>query len=438
MQTSLHGITEAAKKHKRKRFRSLYSCFNRVLLEQSYRELNKDAAAGVDGVTYEEYGRNLDANLLDLEDRLKRKAYHAKLVRRVFIPKANGGKRPLGIPTLEDKIVQNLARRLLEALFEPLFLDCSYAYRPDRSARQAVEELQSELRNKYVWVVEADIKSFFDTINHEQLIEMVKTRVDDEAFIRLIRKWLNAGVLNSDETVMMPTGGTPQGGVISPVLANIYLHFVLDRWFESGVKKSSDTEAHLVRYADDFVAAFRYHRHAASFLRRLPSRLAKFSLRLAPDKTRKLMFNRFRKSESGIFSFLGFEFRRIVSRRGIDTVKLRTDSKRMRRIVREFKVWCRSHRHKRIAWIMGMVKTKLRGLRNYYGVVGNSAFLRNLHLLFRTTLYRWLNRRSERKSYNWSAFSRIWNMYNVSSLRRLDNEGFQLSFLRHLCRSDSE
>ena len=432
MQTSLHGIAEAARQHKRKRFRSLYSCFNRVLLEQSYRELNKDAVAGIDGMTYEEYGKNLQANLLDLEDRLKRKAYHAKLVRRTFIPKASGGKRPLGIPALEDKIVQNLARRILEALFEPLFLDCSYAYRPDRSARQAVEDLQNEIRQKYVWVVEADIKSFFDTIDHEQLIEMVKTRVDDEAFIRLIRKWLNAGVLNSDGTVNMPSCGTPQGSVISPILANIYLHFVLDKWFDGDVKRNSDGEAHLVRYADDFVAAFRYHRNAASFLRRLPSRLEKFSLKLAPDKTRKLMFNRFRKSESGVFSFLGFEFRWISTRKGIDTVKLRTDSKRRRRIVREFKEWCRTHRRKRIAWIMGMVKTKLRGIRNYYGVVGNSAFLRNLNLLFRKTLYRWLNRRSERRSFNWNAFSRIWTMYNVSSLRRLDNEGYQLSFLPFL------
>lgn len=432
MQTSLHGIAEAARQHKRKRFRSLYSCFNRVLLEQSYRELNKDAAAGIDGMTYEEYGTNLQASLLDLEDRLKRKAYHAKLVRRVFIPKASGGKRPLGIPALEDKVVQNLARRILEALFEPLFLDCSYAYRPYRSARQAVEDLQNEIRQKYVWVVEADIKSFFDTIDHEQLIAMIKTRVDDEAFIRLIRKWLNAGVLNSDGTVDTPSGGTPQGSVISPILANIYLHFVLDRWFDGDVKKNSGGEAHMVRYADDFVAAFRYHRHAASFLRRLPARLGKFSLKLAPDKTRKLMFNRFRKSESGVFSFLGFEFRWISTRRGIDTVKLRTDSKRTRRIVREFKEWCKGHRHKRIAWIMGMVKTKLRGIRNYFGVVGNSAFLRNLNLLFRKTLYRWLNRRSERKSYSWPLFSRIWSMYNVSSLRRLDNEGFQLSFLPFL------
>jgi RNA-directed DNA polymerase len=433
MQTSLHGIAEAARQHTRKRFRSLYSCFNRVLLEQSYGELNKNAAAGVDGMTYKEYGKDLERNLLDLEERLKRKAYHAKLVKRVFIPKANGGQRPLGIPAFEDKIVQNLARRILELLFEPLFLECSYAYRPDRSARQAVLALQDEIRHKYSWVVEADIKSFFDTIDHEQLIEMIKTRVDDEAFIRLIRKWLNAGVLNGDGSVSPTCGGTPQGGVISPILANIYLHFVLDRWFEGDVKKKSEGEAHMVRYADDFVAAFRYHREAACFLRRLPGRLAKFSLKLAPDKTRKLMFNRFRRLESGTFSFLGFEFRRIVTRKkGYDTVGVRIDPKRMRRIVREFKEWSKAHRHKRIAWIMGMVKAKLRGIRSYFGVQGNSAFLRNMNNIFRKILYKWLNRRSQRKSYTWQDFARIWTMYNVSSLSRLNNQGYQMSFLPFL------
>jgi hypothetical protein len=262
---------------------------------------------------------------------------------------------------------------------------------------------------------------------------MVEKRVDDRPFVYLIRKWLNAGVLNTDQTVERPHNGTPQGGVISPILANIYLHFVLDGWFTGDVGKKYSGEAFLTRYADDFVAAFRYHRDAASFLRRLKTRLEKYSLKLAPDKTRKLMFNRFRKSESEVFSFLGFEFRWTATRKGKDHVCLRTDSNRLRRIVREFKEWCKCHRHKRIAWIMGMVKAKLRGLRNYFGVTGNSDFLRNVNLLFRKTLYRWLNRRSERKSYAWPTFSRIWEMYNVSSLRRLDNEGLQLSLVPYLC-----
>jgi RNA-directed DNA polymerase len=433
MQTSLHGIAEAARRHRRRRFRSLYSCFNRVLLEQSYRELNKGAAAGVDGVTYEAYGKDLQRNLLNLEQRLKSKRYHAKLVRRAFIPKPTGGQRPLGIPALEDKIVQNLGRRLLEALFEPLFLECSYAYRPGRSARQAAQQLQEQLRYVYVWVVEADITSFFESIDHDLLVEMLRTRIKDEAFIRLIQKWLRAGVLHRDGSVEKRESGTPQGGIISPVLANIYLHFALDRWFETEVKRASDGEALLVRYADDFVAAFRYHRDASRFHRSLRRRMAKFSLGLAEAKTRKVQFNRFKKAESGTFSFLGFEFRRVVTRRGFDTVRIRTDRKRVGRIVKGFSEWCRTHRNMRMWWIMAMVKAKLRGLREYFGVPGNSASLRELNLLFRRTLYRWLNRRSERRSYTWVTFGRMWDMHNVSSLRRLYAEGYQLSFLPFVC-----
>ena len=432
MQTSLHGIAQAAQRCKRRRFRSLYSFFNRVMLEQAYRELNKDAAAGVDSVTYEEYGKNLQRNLIDLEERLKQKRYHARLVRRVFIPKSNGGQRPLGIPALEDKIVQNLARRILEALFEPLFLDCSFAYRPHLSARQAVETLQEEIRRKYVWVVEADIRKFFDSIDHELLVKMLELRVDDRSFIRLIRKWLNAGVLNPDGSVDHPQNGTPQGSIVSPVLANIYLHYALDKWFKSDVERKSDGNAFLVRYADDFVAAFRYHRDAASFHRRLKTRLAKFSLILSEEKTRKLMFNRFHKKESETFRFLGFEFRWITTRRGIDTVRITTDPQRMRRIAANFKEWCRIHRDKRMAWIMGMVKSKLNGLKNYFGVVGNSKRVRQIYDIFRYTLYRWLNRRSERKSYNWQTFMQMWDYYNVSNLSRLNNEGLQLSFLQYL------
>jgi len=432
MQTSLHDIAQAAQRCKRRRFRSLYSFFNRAMLEQSYCELNKDAAAGVDKVTYDEYGKNLQSNLIDLEERLKQKRYHAKLVRRVFIPKSSGGQRPLGIPALEDKIVQNLARRILEALFEPLFLDCSFAYRPHLSARQAVERLQEEIRQKYVWVVEADIRKFFDSIDHGLLVKMLEKRVDDGAFIRLIQKWLNAGVLNPDGTIDHPQYGTPQGGIISPILANIYLHYALDRWFKSDIEAKSDGGAFMVRYADDFVAAFRYHRDAASFLRRLKTRLEKYALTLSEEKTRKLMFNRFQKNNSETFTFLGFEFRRITSRRGVDTVSVTTDAKRLQKIAENFREWCRSHCNKRIAWIMGMVKAKLRGLKNYFGVVGNSKRVRQLYDIFRHILYHRLNRRSERKSYNWSTFMKMWNFFNVSNLSRLNNEGIQLSFLQFL------
>lgn len=432
MQTSLHGIAKAAREHRRKRFRSLYSCFNRVLLEESFRELNKSASAGVDGVTYREYEKDLQRNLVDLEERLKGKRYRARLVRRTYIPKANGGERPLGIQALEDKIVQNLARRILEALFEPLFLDCSHAYRPNRSARRAAQKLREQLQGRYAWVVESDIKSFFDSIDHDQLIEMVCKRVDDEAFIRLLRKWLKAGVLTPDGSVERPEMGTPQGSLVSPVLANIYLHYALDKWFEGEFKRSCDGEAMLLRYADDFVVAFRLHRDAARFLRRVRKRMEGYGLALAEEKTRKFMFNRVRKRDSESFVFLGFEFRRIVSRKGVDTVWMRTAPQRLRRTVKEFAQWLREHLSKRTPWLLGMVKTKLRGLREYFGVPGNSVAVKQMHDLFYRTCFRLFNRRSQRRSFTWPQFARLWNRYNVSSLRRLCNTGEQMSLLPYL------
>ena len=265
MQTSLPAIAQAARRDKTRRFRGLYSMLNRTNFEVAFRALRKKASAGVDGVTYCEYERNLQANLADLEQRLKEKRYRAKLVKRVFIPKSNGKLRPLGIPALEDKIVQYVVREILQTVFEPIFLDCSYAYRPKRSARQAVETLRDELMSQYSWIVECDISGFFDNIDHGWMIKMLERRINDKALIGLICKWLRAGILQPDGAVEHPERGTPQGSIVSPILANIYLHYVLDLWFELEVKKETSGKAVFVRYADDFVAGFKYHADAAEF-----------------------------------------------------------------------------------------------------------------------------------------------------------------------------
>ena len=324
MQTSLHGIAESARRFKSRRYRSLYSFLNHVTFERAYNALNKEAAAGSDGISWADYGRNLMENLLNLEERLKQKRYRAKFLRRVEIPKGNGKYRPLSIPAIEDKIVQYVVREILEVLFEPLFEDSSYAYRTNRSARQAVETLREELRYRCSWVVECDIRSYFDTIDHDWLVKMLETRINDRALIRLIQKWLKAGILHPDDTLEYPERGTAQGAIISPVLSNIYLHFVLDHWFEQQVKSQCTGKAVLTRYADDFVAAFRYHKDATQFIRMLKARFSRFGLALAEEKTRKLRFDRYRKEESESFDFLGFEFRWIVSRRGKDIIRLRT------------------------------------------------------------------------------------------------------------------
>jgi group II intron reverse transcriptase/maturase len=397
------------------------------MLEKAYRSLNKDAASGSDRVSWQEYGNDLQANLINLEQRLKQKRYWPRCVRRVEIPKPNGKTRLLGIPAVEDKIVQQLAAEILKALFEPLFLDCSHAYRPKHSAKGAVAALQEEIRHKYVWVVEADIKGFFDNIDHDWLLKMVDQRVNDRAFTELIRRFLKAGVLLPDRSVEHPEQGTPQGGVVSPVLANIYLHFVLDVWFKQKVKGRCRGNAYLVRYADDFVAAFRYRTDAKNFYDALTPRLRKFGLETAEDKTRVLRFNRFDKERSKTFVFLGYEFRQTTSLGGNDIVSVKMSRRKISRTVHEFSQWCRDVRDKRIAWIMGMVKAKLRGISNYFSLPGNSKRRHEVDLLYRRVLYRWLNRRSERKSYNWRTFSFMWAQFMYKPKRNQIREGQQLS-----------
>jgi group II intron reverse transcriptase/maturase len=275
MQTSLPAIA-AARRDMNRRFRGLYSMLNRANFEVAFQALRKDAAAGEDEVTWHAYAENLTANLRDLEERLTEKRYRAKLVRRVFIPKNNGKLRPLGIPALEDKIVQYVVREILQTLFEPLFMDCSYAYRPHRSAQQAAIKLREELRVQCKWVVECDIKGFFDNVSHDWMLQMLERRINDRSLIGLIRKWLRAGVMQPNGAVDYPECGTPQGSIISPILANIYLHYVLDFWFDREMKNRTTGRAVFIRYADDFVAGFKYHTDAQRFFKVLPERLSTF------------------------------------------------------------------------------------------------------------------------------------------------------------------
>lgn len=433
MQTSLPAIATAARRDRNKRFRGLYSMLNRANFEVAFHALRKDAAAGEDEVTWHEYAQNLTDNLLDLERRLKEKRYRAKLVKRVFIPKNNGKLRPLGIPALEDKIVQYVVREILQTLFEPLFRDCSYAYRPNRSARQAAVRLQEELRIQCKWVVECDISGFFDNVSHDWMLKMLERRVNDSSLIDLIRKWLRAGVMQPDGAIDYPEYGTPQGSIISPILANIYLHYVLDLWFEQEMKSKTTGRAVFIRYADDFVAGFKYHTDAQRFFTALPERLKKFGLTLAKEKSRKLMFNRFRKEESEAFDFLGFEFRWVLSRKGKDIIRLRTSTKRLRKIIQDLKAWFKKHQNKRLWWVLGMVKAKLRGLYNYFGVIGNSARLHEMYILYRRTLFQLLNRRSQRKSFNYKTFTYILNQNGIVQYRSgIFDTGIQMSCLSNL------
>ena len=404
VQTCLLGIAKKAASEKRYRFRNLYRELNEELLRDSWRLLRKDAALGVDRVSAAEYEANLEENIHQLVERLKRKSYRARLVRRQYIPKGEGRMRPLGIPAIEDKLLQMAVKRLLEAIYEQDFLTCSYGYRPRVGALEAVDQLTVQLQfGGYHHVVEADIKGFFDNLSHEWLMRMLGERIDDQAILRLIKKWLKAGVLDTDGKVLRPEGGTPQGGIISPLLANVYLHYALDLWFVKVFRRSCRGEAFLIRHADDFVCGFEREENAQRCYGELEERLRKFGLELAAAKTRVMPFSRYRRGETS-FDFLGFEFRWGTDRKGQARLRRRTARKKFRSSVKRVAEWCKQNRHLRMKEQFRRLNAKLRGYYNYYGVNGNYASLNEFYHLLQRLHLKWLNRRSQRPSYTWDGY----------------------------------
>jgi len=408
MSTFLQGIANKAQAKPQHRFGNLYELLNEAFLHECWRDIRKDAAYGVDRVSAEDYEQNLDENIHDLVERLKQKRYRAKLVRRQYIPKGEGKVRPLGIPAVEDKLLQLAVTRILQAIYEQDFLRCSYGYRPNLGALDAVDKLTLKLQfGQYNYVVEADIKAFFDNINHDLLMQMLERRIEDGAFLRLIRKWLKAGVLDTDGQVLHPETGTPQGGIVSPILANVYLHHALDVWFHREVKPRCHGEACLIRFADDFVAAFQHQQDAEGFYQALGQRLRQFGLELSAEKTRVIPFGRRHPLGKTGFDFLGFEFRWGHDRQGVPRVQRRTSRKKLRNSLRQFTEWCKDKARSKLAKVGDELNAKLRGHYNYYGVNGNSASLKQFYDAALRILFKWLNRRSQRKSYNWTGFQEL-------------------------------
>ncbi|MBA2703831.1 MAG: group II intron reverse transcriptase/maturase [Blastocatellia bacterium] len=404
VQTSLLGIAKKAKTEKRYRFRNLYRELDEEMLRDSWRLIRKDAALGVDRVSAAEYEANLEENIHQLVERLKRKSYRAKLVRRQYIPKDAGKLRPLGILATEDKLLQLAGKRLLEAIYEQDLLPCSYGYRPRMGALAAVDQLTVKLQfGRYRYVVEADIKGFFDNLSHEWLMRMLAERIDDQAILRLIKKWLKAGVLDTDGKVIRPEGGTPQGGIISPLLANVYLHYALDLWFVKVFRKSCRGEAFLIRFADDFVCGFEREEDAQHCYRELEERLRKFGLELAAAKTRVIPFSRYRRGKTS-FEFLGFEFRWGKDRQGRERLQRRTARKKFRGSLKRAAEWCKKNRHQRMGEQFKRLNAKLRGYYNYYGVNGNYASLNEFYHQLKRLHLKWLNRRSQCPSYTWDGY----------------------------------
>lgn len=417
---ALDRIREAARKDKKRQFTALWHhVYNVPRLRKAYYALTHSAAPGVDGQTWEVYGRNLETHLKDLSERLKRGAYRAKPVKRVYIPKADGRERPLGIPVLEDKIVQRATTEVLEAVYESDFKGFSYGFRPRRSQHDALDALTVAIEQRKVnWVLDADIQGFFDTIDHEWLMKFVGHRVADRRVHRHIAKWLNAGVLEEGQITKVQEG-TPQGGSISPLLANIYLHYVLDLWTDWWRKHHAKGEVIIVRYADDFVVGFQYEEDGKRFLEELRERMARFNLRLHPDKTRLIEFGRYAgmhrkgrgEGKPETFGFLGFTHICSTTRRGWFCVFRKTITKRLRAKLQEVKteLWRRTHNP--IAHTGQWLKAVLEGHYRYYGVPRNirslTAFQRGITRLWR----RVLGRRSDKARITWARMKRVANRW---------------------------
>jgi RNA-directed DNA polymerase len=396
-------------------------------MREAYRRTRKDGAVGVDGQTAQDYAAELEDNLHSLLERAKSGRYKAPPVRRVHIPKGtDGDTRAIGIPTFEDKILQRAVVMLLEPVYEQDFLDCSYGFRPGRSAHQALEVLWRQLMNHPVgWILELDIRKFFDQLDHSHLRAILRQRVRDGVLLRLIGKWLNAGVLESG-CVTHPETGSPQGGVISPILANAYLHEVLDVWFERTVKPRMLGYAGLNRYADDALIVFAKETDARKVLDVLPKRFAKYGLTLHPEKTRLVPFQRppqcprtkaSRVSRPGTFDFLGFTHFWGVSRKGTWAVQRKTAQGRFSRALRTLSHWCRVHRHLPIREQWEHLGLKVRGHYAYYGIPGNARSLGRFRHFAERVWQKWLSRRSHRARIPWDRFALMQARYPLPAVR---------------------
>lgn len=412
--TRLQRIAWRAKRHPDEALTSLAHFIDEDWLDEAYRRTRKDGVSGIDGRTADDFEQDRGGNVRSLLDRAKSGCYRAPPVRRAYIPKGVGCEtRPLGIPTFEDKVLQRAVAMVLEAIYEPVFHSGSYGFRPRRSAHQALEATWQGLMNTGGgWVLEVDIRQFFDTVDHQQIREVLRQRVRDGVLLRLISKWLKAGALEEGQWQRIPRG-TPQGGVISPILANIFLHEVLDQWFEHTVKPRLRGRAQLVRFADDAVLLFDREEDARRVMAVLPKRFDKYGLHLHPEKTRLVSFRRpphgvkRPKPKPETFDLLGFTHYWGRSRRGMWVVKRKTAKDRFSRVLKAINQWCWQNRHRTVPEQWGALCRKLRGLYAFYGISGNIPSLRSLRYEVLCLWWKWLGRRSQKGRMPWSRFQAI-------------------------------
>jgi group II intron reverse transcriptase/maturase len=413
MSTELSRLSELAKADKTTRFLSMAHRLTAAALMAAFEGLRKDASAGVDGVTYREYEQDVWQNISSLHHRLVSHQYRAQPLRRVYIPKENGKERPISIPALEDKIVQKATATVLNAIYEQDFLPCSYGFRPGLSPHDALNAIGRTICwGPMAYVLEADIQGYFDAIVRSHLMALVERRIGDRSILRLIRTWIHAGVIEDGRLLVTQTG-TGQGQVISPLLANIYLHYVLDEWFEHEVRPRLRGQAAEIRYADDFMLCFQYREDAERVLAVLTKRFAKYGLTLHPEKTRLLAFGRsalprhVHAPKPATFDFLGFTHLCARSRRGRFAIHVRTMRTRLRRSVKVVAQWCQHHRHDPVEEQAAALNAKLRGHYQYYGRPTNSRSLWQFYRQVRRIWHKWLNRRTRGKTLPWPDFGHL-------------------------------
>jgi RNA-directed DNA polymerase len=406
--TKLARIAEQSKRDATWVFTTLAHLMDEDFLTEAFHQLRKDAAAGIDEMTATEYAVNLGERIADLHRRLVAREYRAQPARRVWIPKGDGGQRPLAILVLEDKIVQRAVAMLLEAIYEPHFCEFSYGFRRQRSAHQALTYLRQQcLEHDINWIIDADIAKFFDTISWEELRAILQKRVNDGAILRLIGMWLHVGVVEGDRVTNQEVG-TPQGAPISPILANIFLHTVLDEWFQEDVRPRMNGNCFLVRFADDFVMGLSLKSDAGRVYKVLPQRFERFGLRIHPEKSRMVQFSRpyWKQGKGpGSFAFLGFTHYWGKMLSGGWTIKRKTQGKRLSRFLSGIGDWCKENRHEPMAEQYGILSAKLRGHYQYYGVRGNFKMLEVVYEGMRAKWKKWLGRRNSKNRMGWEKFA---------------------------------
>lgn len=411
--TKFRSIAQKARENPAEVFTSLAHYLTEEYLLASFSKLRRSAATGIDKVSCQDYEKHLTENIENLHQRLKAQRYRATEIRRAWIDKGGGKQRPLGISTTEDKIVQRAVADILNLIYEQDFYESSYGFRPKRNAHQALVHLRNQcMSGRIKWILDADIQGCFDNFDHSILHELLSKRIKDRNLLRLIDLWLKAGIIDG-KSLHRNTVGTPQGNIVSPLLCNVYLHYVLDEWVEKIIRPLLKGKIFIIRYADDFVIGFENEEDAIRVNKVLPKRMQRYGLTIHPEKSQLIKFVPDDKKSKPTFDFLGFTHYWAKSQKGYKVIKRRTSKKKMHKVIQNLRECCKENRHLKLKDQYKLLSSKLRGLYQYYGIRGNFLALKKMYLDVKFSWYKWLNRRSQRNSYTWKGYGDLLNYFTL-------------------------